>query len=257
MNKLWNNNKVIEEIKLIPNYEIVLPLNVNKKKDKINIRCLTCNTIFPVTCDHFFSATAPTRCLFCKNGERWSIDRLLREFSLMPDNIEYELVDYDTNIYSRSKLRIKCMKCSTVFTTTPMRFFNRHQRCGKCKESLGEKFIRLFLDEHNIQYIRQKKFKDCRSKNVLPFDYYIPKYSTLIEFQGYQHFLIGGQFKITERDLEEIKVRDNIKRQYALVNGYNYLIIEYHEIKWIYHILKAYFSNIINLEEICLQTNKI
>ena len=44
------------------------------------------------------------------------------------------------------------------------------------------------LDQYNIEYITEKTFSDLKDKKVLPVDIYLPKYNTVIECQGAQHF---------------------------------------------------------------------
>jgi hypothetical protein len=70
--------------------------------------------------------------------------------------------------------------------------------CPYCKESKGEKEIKKILKEKNIENVFQKKYEDCishKSKNridkrcyKLEFDFYLPDYNTLVEFDGGYHF---------------------------------------------------------------------
>lgn len=43
-----------------------------------------------------------------------------------------------------------------------------------CKNSKGENIISNYLDKNNIKYIREFRFNDCRNKNTLPFDFFLP-----------------------------------------------------------------------------------
>ena len=79
--------------------------------------------------------------------------------------------------------------------------------------SLGEKKINDYLINKNVQYIFQKSFPDCRDKGVLRFDFYLPYYNLMIEFDGEQHYEETNYFSTT---LEEIQHRDNIKNQYCI-----------------------------------------
>lgn len=58
--------------------------------------------------------------------------------------------------------------------------------CG-CAKSRGEEtLIRLFIENH-IAFISQKTFPDCIYPNTnkyLYFDFYLPEYNTLIEYDG-------------------------------------------------------------------------
>lgn len=69
--------------------------------------------------------------------------------------------------------------------------------CPKCNESRGEKAVTNWLNKNNILYESQKRFDDCRNKNPLPFDFYLPQYDVCIEYNGIQHYepvdYFGGQ----------------------------------------------------------------
>lgn len=100
--------------------------------------------------------------------------------------------------------------------------------CPVCKESSGERKVRLWLEKRQIDYIREKSFDDCRDKNPLPFDFYLPDYNTLIEVQGQQHYhpvdIFGG-----EKVFELQKEHDKIKADYCKSNDIRLLRIAYYE----------------------------
>ena len=66
----------------------------------------------------------------------------------------------------------------------------------------------------NIPYIRQYRFNDCRDKNQLPFDFYLPKHKICIEYDGEQHFESIEHFGGDER-LEDTQLKDKIKTKYC------------------------------------------
>lgn len=98
--------------------------------------------------------------------------------------------------------------------------------CPKCNESKGEERIRLFLEENNIIYKAQHRFDDCKYKNTLPFDFYLPDYNTCIEYDGIQHFKIIERY-IKEETLIETRKRDKIKTEYCKSNGISLIRIKY------------------------------
>lgn len=59
------------------------------------------------------------------------------------------------------------------------------QSCGCLKTSIGELNIETLLRENNIEYIKEKTFEDL---GKLRFDFYLPTYQRLIEFDGIQHY---------------------------------------------------------------------
>ena len=100
--------------------------------------------------------------------------------------------------------------------------------CPVCNESFGERQIRQWLDKNNIMYESQKVFKNCCNINTLPFDFYLPDYNVVIEYQGEQHYkpidYFGG-----EKNFKMQQKRDNIKREYCKNNNIRLLEIPYYD----------------------------
>ena len=92
-------------------------------------------------------------------------------------------------------------------------------RCKKCNSSIsnGEIAVSKWLDSHKISYKTQYRFKDCKYKRMLPFDFYIEDLNICIEFDGAFHY--KRQPHITEEQFKEQKIRDNIKDEYCKNNG--------------------------------------
>ena len=89
--------------------------------------------------------------------------------------------------------------------------------------SFGELVIYTFLLEHDIAFTHQKTFEDLRDINKLPYDFYLNEYNLLVEYNGVQH---ERGWQGDAEDAENIKRRDKIKRDYALANNLNYLMID-------------------------------
>jgi len=107
----------------------------------------------------------------------------------------------------------------------------RYQGCKNCKESWGERLTRLALEDLNIEYEREKRFASCRDKKELPFDFWLPKHGTLIEFQGKQHEVSSRRFGGTKA-LRAVQKRDEIKRVWAFENRINLIYLkDYNRIK--------------------------
>ena len=98
------------------------------------------------------------------------------------------------------------------------------RRCKKCskRQSNLEYIVEQYLIKKNIEYIKQYRFDDCRNKNPLPFDFYLPKYNTAIEVMGDQHYYESSMF---EQSLEERRRIDLIKKNYCIKNNINYVEI--------------------------------
>lgn len=101
--------------------------------------------------------------------------------------------------------------------------------CGCRHKSKWEMFIYDLLVELNVNFTSQKRFSDCmnqKGSDMLPFDFYLPDYNVIIEYDGEHHFQPvkgwGGEekFKITQQN-------DLIKTNYCQLNNINLLRIPY------------------------------
>ena len=83
-----------------------------------------------------------------------------------------------------------------------------------CGDSMTrpEREVADALEMMEINYENEKRFDDCKDKNTLPFDFYVPDLDCLIEFDGIHHFKpIRGQEK-----LESTQRHDTIKTQFCI-----------------------------------------
>lgn len=125
---------------------------------------------------------------------------------------------YDNSIYisSDTKLIITC-SIHGDFHQTPAAHLHG-QGCPTCNTSKGNVIIRNFLMEHDITFIEEMRFEDCRYIKPLPFDFYLPDLDILIEYDGIQHFkaieYFGG-----EKGLLEQQRNDDIKNEYCRNTG--------------------------------------
>ena len=90
------------------------------------------------------------------------------------------------------------------------------------RKSSGEYIVKKFLISHDIKSESQKKFPDCKDKRPLPFDEYLPELKILIEIQGVQHKKGWGQ---KDASFQYIYMHDQIKKNYAISNGFRFIEI--------------------------------
>ena len=114
--------------------------------------------------------------------------------------------------------------------------------CVNCNESRGEKSVAKYLDKNNISYYRQHKFSDCKNIFQLPFDFYLPKYRTAIEFDGIQHYEPMEFFGGLEA-YNRLKANDKIKSDYCEDNYIDLIRIRYDQIDRVFEILKESLKN--------------
>lgn len=132
-------------------------------------------------------------------------------------------------------------------------------RCPECQYSKGEKRINDYLinngyikinqnkfeqlvdeDKYNKNYyITQKEFDNLLGINngLLSYDFYIHKYSLLIEYQGEQHEKYIPGFHSSKKKFEKQVEHDKRKREYALNHNINLLEIWYWDFDRIEEIL--------------------
>ncbi len=87
----------------------------------------------------------------------------------------------------------------------------------------GPRVIREFLISHDINFVSEFKFKEDLAVKKYPYDFYLPDFKMVIEYQGRQHK--KGWFNNSE-DAAAIQLRDKAKRAYALKSGLNYLELD-------------------------------
>ena len=119
----------------------------------------------------------------------------------------------------------ECGNSIEVITTSLLK--GDTQSCG-CISSKGEMKIEQVLRENNILYEKQKTFIDFIYEDTKAhprYDFYLPEYNRLIEFDGEQHFKGTGW----NRDLSFQQERDKIKNNYALLNNIQLVRIPYWE----------------------------
>jgi len=139
------------------------------------------------------------------------------------DKYDYSLVEY---LDSKNTVKIICHKHGE-FNQLPHNHLSG-SGCNMCKSSKGEKKIFNSLNIKNIDFITQKKFKKCKSKNgnFLFFDFYIPKLNLIIEYDGRHHYEAIDKWGGQEELCNQIE-RDKIKNNYCIKNNINLLRIPY------------------------------
>jgi very-short-patch-repair endonuclease len=141
----------------------------------------------------------------------------------------------EVNIISwTKKIRVNCNSCNTEFEVTPTNHFYNKIECPNCFSfrSKGEERIAKYLKLKNLEFNREFGFEDSR----LRYDFYLPDYKMLIEFDGEQHFkavdFFGG-----DQGLKMQQRRDKEKNILAENNGYQLIRISFDDFNNIEKIL--------------------
>lgn len=72
------------------------------------------------------------------------------------------------------------------------------------------------------------------------YDFYLPNYNLIIEYNGEQHYVENKYFKVPLKEQQRI---DAEKEKEAVAHGYNYLIIGYFDFDNIDTILNNWFND--------------
>lgn len=223
------NKYIISEFRKVHgdkyDYSLVKYIGVN---EKVKIICKN-HGVFDQTPNNHKQGN---NCQKCVGGVSLTLDKIIEKCKKIHENkYDYSLVKYKNY---NTKIKIIC-SIHNIFEQTLGSHIQGKSGCPKCNHSYGEKFIEKFLVENNINFTTQHKFEDCRYKNPLSFDFYLPKYNLCIEYNGIQHYQPTKWFGV---DKFESQVRnDKIKKDYCNDNNIKLLIIPYIEFSRINEIL--------------------
>ena len=192
---------------------------------------------------------AKTLCKKCykQRCQQNSNPKTTERFILDAVKVHGKEYDYSKCVYinAYTKIEIICSKHGS-FWQTPGNHLHNQRGCPKCSlcMSKGEMAVNKFLIDNKIEFTYQHKFTDCINPATgmkLKYDFYIPVTNILIEYDGQQHFRIGAKVRnhiLTENEVNNIKIRDDLKTQYALDKGIRLIRISYKEANNIDTILK-------------------
>lgn len=225
MNNYFNNTKkFVTKCENIHNnfydYSLVKYVSYNKP---VNIICPIHGIFSQKPTDHKDKKRGCQECGLNKaNFNKYTTKSFIEKSNIIHLNkYDYSVTNYKN---SKSYLSIICPKHGEF-----KQLANSHIRgngCKSCKESKGELKISNILNENKIKYIREYKFDDCINKNKLRFDFYLPGFNVLIEYDGEMHFKeierFGGKLK-----LEYYLKNDNIKNSYCSINNIKLFRVKY------------------------------
>jgi very-short-patch-repair endonuclease len=192
-----------------------------------NIKCIEHGFFDKRLNNHLRQNQGCTKCF----SNKLNIEEFIRRSNL----VHFGKYDYSEALYlnSKTKIEIKCTEHG-VFKQTPIKHLSE-QGCPDCYSEIsskGEKYIREFLIENNIEFESQKIIPGTK----LRFDFYLKDKNIYIEYDGIQHFeprsLFGGEDEFILQ-----KKRDFLKNEYCLKNNIELIRISYKEFKNIKNIL--------------------
>lgn len=109
-------------------------------------------------------------------------------------------------------------------------------------QSEGAKRIEEWLIKEKVEFEKEKRFDTCRNpitNRTLPFDFWLPKYNLLCEFDGAGHYFKVDDWYDTNEKFESRQARDRIKDEWCAANNVKLLRIEFSKLSVIERILKV------------------
>lgn len=231
--------QVLNEIASI-NPNVKIRGRYTKTVNPIETECLICGYIWNPTVGNLMSGHGCPMCAIQKtaNAQRKTQEQYIKELHSIYPNLS-PTEDY---INSNAKINHYCSECRNNLSITPANALQ--YGCKYCNGYYsGEQRVKDFFDYNNIKYIPQKKFDGLVGVGgkSLSYDFYLPDYNVLCEYQGGQHEhpveYFGGekQFRIQQE-------HDKRKKEYAKSHGYDLLEIWYYEYDNIEEILIKYLN---------------
>lgn len=177
---------------LYSDFELLSDTYINASQP-LKFQCNKCGTIFFKKWNQIKTGCRCNNCLSKNRGylimtsEKYKtrlIDypEIVKDFD--KENNEYPIESYTHK--SGQNINWKCHKCGYRWHTSPAHRIKDHSRCPNCAKSMSkaEQYIYDYLKNNDIDFIQEKTFDDCRDKNPLPFDFYLPDKNQIIEFDG-------------------------------------------------------------------------
>lgn len=147
--------------------------------------------------------------------ENWLYQRTdLHKFVDSPEDLK------NYHMGSGKQYEWKCPSCGKSFNKRILDVTQYGMSCDLCSSSFSknERLVSIILTKIKEKYIPQKEFDECKIKKPLPFDFYLPQYSMVIETHGAQHYEEVKFYKTNEHTLKS----DKIKKEYCKDNDIQY-----------------------------------
>lgn len=214
-----------------------------RNKAKIKCKCLVCKNEWETLPSNLIQGSGCQKCASQKKKEDFS--KTHEEFvkELKSKNPKIKVIGKYVN--NKTKILCECITCGHTWNVEPGNLLKENGTgCPKCNFSKGENKIDKFLNQYCITNIPQKKFDDLIGIKgwKLSYDFYIPSFNLLIEYQGEQHYhpiKFGKTIEYGKKRLKTQQMNDSIKREYAKRHNIELLEIPYWEFENIEKILES------------------
>lgn len=160
-------------------------------KDKVKVKCNICKRELYVWPHSLLEKRMGKK---CKHAVQLDFEQASKQLNRI-SNGKIKLVHFSG---VNRVATFKCCKCKNVWKTRASSVFYDSTGCPVCFSSKGEKAVTEYLKKNKISFKPQFAFPNCKDKRTLPFDFAVfnrdGSLNSLIEYQGYQHFINPFQY---------------------------------------------------------------
>ncbi len=153
------------------------------------------------------------------------------DFIVHSRQVHGDKYDYSLVQYTKAKNKVKIICPSHGVFLQRAYHHTKGAGCPICCQSKLENQIEKVLNEQNIEFEKQKRFKWLGKQSL---DFYLPRYKIAVECQGAQHFSSKGLYsnsfvknvKLDEKKFDQCKENQISILYYTLVENVRYCELE-------------------------------
>lgn len=231
------NEQFLKELEIAAPNVIPLEEYVNAKQ-KILVKCKNCDHEWKSEPTSLLSGNECKKCAmkYVQNLRIKSQEEFIE--SVRKRNINFRFFDIVSQ-YTKDyePITCHCKICDRDWTTMAHNIVSG-SGCHYCNTSKGEIRVLEYLEANSIEYQWHKEFDDLTGigGGLLSYDFYLPTYNLLIEYQGQFHD--GTVPYQTKAQFEYQREHDRRKREYASDNRIELFEIWYKDFDAIDSILE-------------------
>lgn len=206
---------------------LILSFNENSKNNTFTCQC-ECGTIKEVNVNNLCNNKSKD----CGCGRKNTLSKLKSKNLIgmrFGKLVAIEKLPY-SNKFNRVLYKCKC-DCGREVIVPSQSLIRHHTVSCGCIISYYNMIIGNYLTELNILHTSEYTIKI--ENTYFRFDFYLPTYNLMIEYDGEQHFMPVKYYNCSDDDavkkFEKTKNSDQIKNKYCIDNGIELLRIPYYE----------------------------